>query len=203
MEAKTPQRFVEQYLKELRGATGGLSRAERRELQAQIEEHIRAALPAEPSEAEVRAVLERLGSPEEIVAEQLRRAASPPGGRGAANRRGGAVVGRRRLRWHRLDRRSGAAVELAGVDDAREDRRHAARPRGARDSVVPGARRRRGGVRWAGHLLLQRRQACRESLHRLDDDARPRARNRAVGVPVDRPDRRRDLPAIRARPRLA
>lgn len=89
MEAKTPQRFVEQYLKELRGATGGLSRAERRELQAQIEEHIRAALPAEPSEAEVRAVLERLGSPEEIVAEQY---GAPPARQGVGAQQIAAVV---------------------------------------------------------------------------------------------------------------
>jgi hypothetical protein len=72
MEAKPSQRLVKQYLKELRDASRGLSRAERRELAAQIEEHIGAALalvPA-PSEADVRDVLERLGEPGEIVAEQ-------------------------------------------------------------------------------------------------------------------------------------
>ena len=70
MEAETPQRLVKRYLKELRQASRELGRAERRELAAQIEEHIRAALPGQPSEVEVRAVLERLGSPGEIVAEQ-------------------------------------------------------------------------------------------------------------------------------------
>ena len=72
MEAETSRRLVERYLKELRRASRGLSRGERRELAAQIEEHIDAALarlPA-PSEADVREVLERLGEPEEIVAEQ-------------------------------------------------------------------------------------------------------------------------------------
>jgi len=72
MDAKSSQHLVEQYLKELRAASRGLSRGERRELAAQIEEHIRAALaimPA-PGEAGVREILERLGDPEEIVAEQ-------------------------------------------------------------------------------------------------------------------------------------
>jgi len=72
MEAGPAQRLVKRYLKDLRGASRGLSRGERLELAAQIEEHIGAALalvPA-PSEADVRDVLERLGEPAEIVAEQ-------------------------------------------------------------------------------------------------------------------------------------
>jgi hypothetical protein len=73
MEAETSRRLVERYLKELRAASRGLSRAERRELAAQIEEHIATALAdlSAPSEADVREVLERLGEPEEIVAEQF------------------------------------------------------------------------------------------------------------------------------------
>ena len=72
MEAAPSQRLVKRYLKDLRAASRGLSRAERRELAAQIEEHIGAALSLvpSPSEADVREVLERLGAPEEIVTEQ-------------------------------------------------------------------------------------------------------------------------------------
>jgi len=70
MAADAAQRLIRRYLKDLGEATRGLARAERRELTAQIEEHIRSALPAQPSEAQVRGVLERLGEPGEIVAEQ-------------------------------------------------------------------------------------------------------------------------------------
>ncbi len=58
------------YLRRLDAASRGLPRAERRELRAQIEEHLRAGLAAEPTEAEVLTLLDRLGDPEEIVAEQ-------------------------------------------------------------------------------------------------------------------------------------
>ena len=70
MAADVAQRLIRRYLKDLREASRGLRRAERRELIAQIEELIRSALPAQPSESEVREVLQRLGEPEEIVAEQ-------------------------------------------------------------------------------------------------------------------------------------
>jgi hypothetical protein len=42
-------------------------------LRAQIEEHLRLAVGDQPSEAEVRTALERLGDPDEIVAEQYGR----------------------------------------------------------------------------------------------------------------------------------
>ena len=64
------QRVVRRYLRELRRAASRLPRAERRELFAQIEEHIVAALPPGAGEAETLEVLERLGEPEQIVAEQ-------------------------------------------------------------------------------------------------------------------------------------
>jgi hypothetical protein len=70
MRGRTPDRLIRDYMRRLGDASRGLPRGERRELRAQIEEHLRAALPADPSELEVREVLERLGDPEEIVAEQ-------------------------------------------------------------------------------------------------------------------------------------
>jgi uncharacterized membrane protein len=73
---KTAQRVIKGYLRRLERASRSLPRAERRELRAQIEEHLRSALPPEPSEADVRGVIERLGEPEDIVAEQYGRAGS-------------------------------------------------------------------------------------------------------------------------------
>jgi hypothetical protein len=70
MRRSAQEKLVEEYLKRLDAAARGLPRAERRELRAQIEEHLRLAIGAEPDEAEVRAALERLGDPDEIVAGQ-------------------------------------------------------------------------------------------------------------------------------------
>ena len=82
MRASGQERAVEDYLKRLDAASRRLRRVDRRELRAQIEEHLELALPVEPSEAEVRTVLDRLGDPEEIVAEQYGHQ-SAPGGIGA------------------------------------------------------------------------------------------------------------------------
>jgi hypothetical protein len=73
MGNSAPEKIAEEYLKRLGVAARGLPRAERRELRAQIEEHLRLAVGDEPGEAEVRAALERLGDPDEIVAEQYGR----------------------------------------------------------------------------------------------------------------------------------
>ena len=66
--------LVDDYLRRLEVAARGLPRERRRELVAEIEEHIEAALEGGArDEAAVRNVLERLGPPEEIGA-----AADPP-----------------------------------------------------------------------------------------------------------------------------
>lgn len=57
------------YLKRLKNAAASLPRARRKELLGEIEAHLREALPAGASEAEALNVLERLGEPEQIVAE--------------------------------------------------------------------------------------------------------------------------------------
>ena len=57
------------YLKRLKKAARHLPRARRKELLGEIEAHLNEALPAGVSEAEALNVLERLGEPEQIVAE--------------------------------------------------------------------------------------------------------------------------------------
>jgi hypothetical protein len=57
------------YLKRLEKAAAILPRARRNELIEEIESHLSEALPAGASEVEARNVLERLGEPEQIVAE--------------------------------------------------------------------------------------------------------------------------------------
>jgi hypothetical protein len=59
------------YLKRLRRAARRLPRDTRRELLIDIEGHLQEATDADMSEAGVRSALERLGSPEEIVAAHL------------------------------------------------------------------------------------------------------------------------------------
>jgi hypothetical protein len=86
MRNSTQEKIVEDYLKRLGVAARGLPRAERRELRAQIEEHLRLAIGEDTDEAEVRAALERLGDPDEIVAEQY-------GPREARRGIGGQAVG--------------------------------------------------------------------------------------------------------------
>ncbi len=61
--------LVEDYLKRLWTEAARLPVDQARELVADIDEHLLAALPHDASEAEVRNVLERLGSPSELVAE--------------------------------------------------------------------------------------------------------------------------------------
>jgi uncharacterized membrane protein len=59
------------YMKHLRRAARPLPRETRQELLSDIEAHLQEAINAEMSEAEVLSTLERLGSPEEIVAAHL------------------------------------------------------------------------------------------------------------------------------------
>jgi len=79
------ERLVKEYLARLRAAGRALPRAERRELESQIEEHLRDALPAGADEAETRSALDRLGSPEAVIAEHLDRVGARAGGAGAAD----------------------------------------------------------------------------------------------------------------------
>ena len=67
--------LVEDYLCRLRTEAARLPRDQAEGLVADIDEHLEAALGEDPSEAEVRNALDRLGSPEELVAE----AAGPAG----------------------------------------------------------------------------------------------------------------------------
>jgi hypothetical protein len=82
----TGDRIVDDYLKRLSRELRGLPKARRRELMDEIAGHIeeaRAGLGAE-NEAEIRNVLERLGTPAEIAAEERARS-------GILTRRGGPM----------------------------------------------------------------------------------------------------------------
>jgi uncharacterized membrane protein len=81
MSTQPQQRVVRDYLDDLRNATRDLPRERRRELVAEIEDHITEALLPTSSEADARQVLDRLGAPEEIAAvEQERLGMDAPGG---------------------------------------------------------------------------------------------------------------------------
>ncbi len=69
MNDSTLHPFARDYLKRLKKAAAILPRARRSELIEEIESHLSEALPAGASETEARDVLERLGEPEQIVAE--------------------------------------------------------------------------------------------------------------------------------------
>jgi hypothetical protein len=73
----TGDELTRQYLRRLRHLARMLPRRERAELLAQIEEHLREAVPPGASEAELRTILDRLGDPEEIVAEEVERLELP------------------------------------------------------------------------------------------------------------------------------
>jgi len=59
---------AEHYLEQLRDAAGALPADRRRELVADIEAHLHEAVTSDPGEAGLRDALDRLGSPEAIVA---------------------------------------------------------------------------------------------------------------------------------------
>lgn len=73
MSTPTANRLVGDYLTRLRSASRELPTDERGELQAQIAEHLRDALPTGSSDADARIVLARLGDPGELVAQYLDR----------------------------------------------------------------------------------------------------------------------------------
>lgn len=72
--------LVDDYLERLNAELADLPRARRRELVQEISEHIAEARShlAAQSEAEIRALLERLGEPEDIAAEALEPCDLPP-----------------------------------------------------------------------------------------------------------------------------
>jgi hypothetical protein len=77
-------RLVERYLDELDDALRAAPDGRRRELTADVRDHIaqaRAELPGGGSEAEVRTLLDRLGDPADIAAEAVEAAPPPPPGR--------------------------------------------------------------------------------------------------------------------------
>jgi hypothetical protein len=73
MTTATAHPLVSDYLKQLRATARSLPRTDRDELLQQIREHLDEALPPGASETDVRNALDRLGSPETIVAEQFDR----------------------------------------------------------------------------------------------------------------------------------
>lgn len=79
------------YLQRLDEAAGALPEAERRELRAEIEQHLRDALADDDGEASLREALERLGDPHEIVAEQLRSQTPPQPRRRVGAQQWGAI----------------------------------------------------------------------------------------------------------------
>jgi len=68
---RTVDPLVRDYLKRLHAASRGLPRGRRDELHREIDAHLAEALGPDATQAEVRTVLERLGDPEDILAEEL------------------------------------------------------------------------------------------------------------------------------------
>jgi hypothetical protein len=69
---------VREYLDDLRRATRDIPPRRRREILADIESHFDASLTPASSEADIRDVIERLGTPEEIAAAERDRFGDPP-----------------------------------------------------------------------------------------------------------------------------
>ena len=82
MTMKTHHPLVDDYLGRLDHAAARLAPARRAELTGDIEAHLEEALGPEPTDAEVRTALDRLGDPEEIVAAEQPRALAPEPTRG-------------------------------------------------------------------------------------------------------------------------
>ncbi len=74
------QTLIDDYLTAVREATRSLPRGQQETIVEDLESHIEQALPSEPGEAEVRTVLDRLGSPESIAAEAGAQAGTVAGG---------------------------------------------------------------------------------------------------------------------------
>ena len=69
MMTATDHPLVQDYLARLREESRRLPLDQARELEADITEHLQAALGEDPGEVRVRDALDRLGSPSELVAE--------------------------------------------------------------------------------------------------------------------------------------
>lgn len=78
MMTTTSDRLIREYLDELRAGTRDLPKRRREELLGEIEAHIGEALPPAPSEPEIREVLDRLGDPARIAAEERDRLGIAP-----------------------------------------------------------------------------------------------------------------------------
>jgi uncharacterized membrane protein len=84
--------LVEDYLKKLWAEAARLPVDQARELVADIDEHLLAALPQEASETEVRNVLERLGTPAELVDAASGTPVVTPSGPKSFASPGGAII---------------------------------------------------------------------------------------------------------------
>jgi uncharacterized membrane protein len=82
MTASTLHPLASEWLDRLRVASADLPSSERTELLSDIEAHLAESIPPDASEAQVRTVLERMGDPEEIVAEAVAAAEVAPTRRG-------------------------------------------------------------------------------------------------------------------------
>lgn len=82
MNSQARDRLVHDYLKQLRRAARALPRARRGELIAEARAHLDHVIPLSATEAETLNQLERLGSPDHMVAEAFDRGCQPvrPGG---------------------------------------------------------------------------------------------------------------------------
>ena len=76
--SRTPDQLVEDYLRELDAELAALPRQTRREVRDDIASHIAEARTGRESEAEVRALLDRVGDPAEVAAEARERLGVPP-----------------------------------------------------------------------------------------------------------------------------
>ncbi|WP_433272406.1 HAAS signaling domain-containing protein [Actinosynnema sp. CS-041913] len=80
-ESVTQHPLVSSYLGRLARQAAPLAAGRRKELLQEIRSHIEVSLPARPSEAEVSALLDRLGTPDEIVDAELVDSGQSSGGR--------------------------------------------------------------------------------------------------------------------------
>jgi uncharacterized membrane protein len=77
MTPQTRNGLTDAYLSELRRAARDLPKHRRVELTAEIEAHLREAIPQNANEADTRNALDLLGTPEQIIAEERERLGPP------------------------------------------------------------------------------------------------------------------------------
>jgi hypothetical protein len=82
MTTTTPDRLVNDYLKQLQTNGRSLPRSSRNELVQQIQDHLQEAAPIGSAEAEVRTAIDQLGDPCEIIAEEFDRLGIRPASAG-------------------------------------------------------------------------------------------------------------------------